>query len=74
MQEERKKKTIKWLIIIGLIVLVTFVIITSIIIYNQQKKLDDLKDKNEQIIQETKKDIFEKDYKIQLNIDDFKLN
>ena len=49
MQEEKKKKIIKWSCIIGLIVLIAFVVITSIVINNQKQKLDDLKDKNEQV-------------------------
>lgn len=49
MQEEKKKKIIKWSCIIGLIVLIAFVVITSIVINDQKQKLDDLKDKNEQV-------------------------
>lgn len=51
MQEEKKKKTIKWLIIGGLIVLILFVVITSCIIHRQRQRLNDLEDKNEQITQ-----------------------
>lgn len=51
MQEEKKKKTIKWLIIGGLIVLILFVVITSCIIHSQRQRLNDLEDKNEQITQ-----------------------
>ena len=51
MQEEKKKKTIKWLIIGGLIVLILFVVITSCIIHRHRQRLNDLEDKNEQITQ-----------------------
>ena len=58
MQEEKKKKIIKWSCIIGLIVLITFVVITSIVINNQKQKLDDLKDKNEQVTPDSEVVIF----------------
>lgn len=58
MQEEKKKKIIKWSCIIGLIVLITFVVITSIVINDQKQKLDDLKDKNEQVTPDSEVVIF----------------
>lgn len=58
MQEEKKKKIIKWSCIIGLIVLIAFVVITSIIINDQKQKLDDLKDKNEQVTPDSEVVIF----------------
>ncbi len=58
MQEEKKKKIIKWSCIIGLIVLIAFVVITSIVINNQKQKLDDLKDKNEQVTPDSEVVIF----------------
>ena len=58
MQEEKKKKIIKWSCIIGLIVLIAFVVITSIVINEQKQKLDDLKDKNEQVTPDSEVVIF----------------
>lgn len=58
MQEEKKKKIIKWSCIIGLIVLIAFVVITSIVINYQKQKLDDLKDKNEQVTPDSEVVIF----------------
>ncbi len=58
MQEEKKKKIIKWSCIIGLIVLIAFVVITSIVINDQKQKLDDLKDKNEQVTPDSEVVIF----------------
>ena len=58
MQKEKKKKIIKWSCIIGLIVLIAFVVITSIVINEQKQKLDDLKDKNEQVTPDSEVVIF----------------
>lgn len=58
MHEEKKKKIIKWSCIIGLIVLIAFVVITSIVINDQKQKLDDLKDKNEQVTPDSEVVIF----------------
>lgn len=58
MQEEKKKKIIKWSCIIGLIVLIAFVVITSIVINDQKQELDDLKDKNEQVTPDSEVVIF----------------
>ena len=55
---EKKKKIIKWSCIIGLIVLIAFVVITSIVINDQKQKLDDLKDKNEQVTPDSEVVIF----------------
>ena len=52
------KKIIKWSCIIGLIVLIAFVVITSIVINDQKQKLDDLKDKNEQVTPDSEVVIF----------------
>ena len=58
MQEEKKKKIIKWSCIIGLIVLIAFVVITSIVINDQKQKLEELKDKNEQVTPDSEVVIF----------------
>lgn len=49
MQEEKRKKWIKWSWIIGLVVLIAFVIITSIVINYQRQRLKELQDANDQI-------------------------
>ena len=52
MKDDKKKKLIKWSIIIGLALLIIFVIVTSIVLHFKRQDLKDLNDKLENLTQE----------------------
>ena len=52
MKDDKKKKLIKWSIIIGLALLIIFVIVTSIVLHFKIQDLKDLNDKLENLTQE----------------------
>lgn len=52
MKDDKKKKLIKWSIIIGLALLTIFVIVTSIVLHFKRQDLKDLNDKLENLTQE----------------------
>ena len=51
MKDDKKKKLIKWSIIIGLALLIIFVIVTSIVLHFKRQDLKDLNDKLENLTQ-----------------------
>ena len=52
MNDDKKKKIIKWSIIIGLALLIIFVIATSIVLHFKRQDLDNLNNKLENLSQE----------------------
>ena len=52
MNDDKKKKFIKWSIIIGLALLIIFVIATSIVLHFKRQDLDNLNNKLENLSQE----------------------
>lgn len=54
-----KKRKINILLTVIIALLVIFVVITSIVLYQRQKKLDDLKEKNEVVKPDEEGDIAE---------------
>lgn len=56
MKDDKKKKFIKWSIIIGLVLLIIFVIATSIVLHFKRQDLDNLNNKLENVSQEDLED------------------
>ena len=52
MKDDKKKKLIKWSIIIGLALLISFVNVTPIVLHFKRQDLKDLNDKLENLTQE----------------------